>query len=70
MMTTYPHQCINCDYLGHCSETDADKIIAGYSCDRWKEGKPEICAARIHIITLFGKQGAKAVLQKDLKEED
>jgi len=70
MSSPSPYQCINCGHLGHCSETDADKVMTGYSCTRWKEVRPEVYAARLNIVNLFGKQGINAIVQKDLKEEE
>ena len=63
------HQCINCNHLGSCPETDVDKVMEGYSCQRWEEVRPEVYAARIQVVNLFGKPGLKAVVQKDLKED-
>ncbi len=65
-----PFQCINCKRLGHCAETNEDKVLSGYYCDRWEEVRPEILAARQQIIQLFGKQGVKAVVSSDQDEED
>lgn len=65
-----PRQCINCNNLGHCAETSVDKVIAGYLCAEWAEVSPEIYAARYRIVTMFGRQGVQAVVQKELKEEE
>lgn len=65
-----PYQCINCSRLGYCSETSAEKVTAGYYCSRWQEAQPEVYAARYQIVQLFGISGLKAVIAKDLKEDD
>lgn len=64
------NQCLNCGHLGHCAETDVDKVIEGYSCVNWKEVSREVFNARLRIINLAGKQGVKAIIQKDFKDED
>jgi hypothetical protein len=69
-MSSPQYQCLNCLNLGHCSETDVDKVIANYCCASWKEVQPEIYAARYKIVTLFGRQGVQAVIHKDLKDEE
>ena len=63
-------QCINCVHLGHCADTSAEKVVQGYVCSRWQEASQEVYAARYQIVQLFGKSGLKAVISKDLKEED
>ncbi len=65
-----PYQCINCIHLGHCTETSPEKLMAGYYCSRWQEALPEVYAARHQAIQLFGISGLKAVISKDLKEEE
>ncbi len=65
-----PYQCINCSNLGHCSETSPDRVMEGYVCSRWQEVSQEVYAARYQIVQLFGKSGLKAVISKDLKEEE
>ncbi len=64
-----PYQCINCERLGQCTETDADKVLASYVCDRWKECSPEVYAARCQAVQLFGRSGILAAIAKDLKED-
>lgn len=44
--------------------------MTGYYCSRWQEVQPEVYAARYQIVQLFGKSGLKAVISKDLKEEE
>lgn len=68
-MTPPPYQCINCENLGGCRETDVDKVLAMYCCERWKEVEPAVYAARLDVFRLFGRAGLKAIVSKELEED-
>ncbi len=65
---TAPYQCINCSLAGCCKETSVDKILAMYCCERWKEVEPAVYAARLDILKLFGREGLKAIISKEMEE--
>lgn len=67
-MTT-PYQCINCGHLGRCKETSIEKILASYCCERWKEVEPAVYAARLEVFKLFGREGLKAIISKEMEED-
>jgi hypothetical protein len=67
---TSRYQCLNCFHLGKCKETDEDKVLRGYHCDRWEEVEKEIVIARNNIISLFGIQGVKSILSTDVSTEE
>lgn len=47
-------ECIDCQFLGKCSETSPDKVLAHYTCPRWESDLSEIVAARLDALRQFG----------------
>lgn len=62
-------ECINCSRLGQCKETDAQKLLGHYRCDRWEATSQEETQARIDAITRFGIGAAQALVTMNEEEE-
>jgi hypothetical protein len=58
-------ECVTCNKLGRCTETDAHKILSHYVCHRFEEVGPEVVHARCDTINKFGKAGLTALLEPD-----
>lgn len=61
-------ECINCSHLGDCTETDVQKLLSHYRCDRWEEVPQEKLKARIDSVNRYGVAAAQALIT--MEEED
>ena len=56
------YECLNCELMGDCAETDAQKTRENYYCERWKAAPNAVVAARGQILQDFGDQGLQSIL--------
>ena len=63
------YECLNCELVGDCSETNAERAKQKYCCERWTAAPNAVVQARNQILLEFGDQGLQSILTTKPKEK-
>lgn len=60
------HECLSCEHIEHCSETNVRRLLDGYLCGLYKEVADPVVVARYEMIFRYGpKPAAFALLKRE-----
>lgn len=70
-LSTLKGECLSCNKVSKCSQTDEQKIIDGFTCALYAPISSELFMARLYVIDRFGEiSGAKAIMEKGNNDEE
>jgi hypothetical protein len=71
MMRVLRGDCLSCQRLGVCSETNEEKVRLSYTCDLFTGAPEPVYLARLEMMRKFGESMAiKGMLNRPVEVEE